>query len=65
MKTFKELYKSYPGKGWLDDDEIPKIKPTKNNTKIKYKPNKKELGEYGNYIIENNENFVIIMNNML
>ena len=27
MKTFKELYKSYPGKGWLDDDEIPKIKP--------------------------------------
>ena len=25
MKTFKELYKSYPGKGWLDDDEIPKI----------------------------------------
>ena len=40
--------------------EISKIKPTKNNTKIKYKPNKKELGEYGNYIIENNENFVII-----
>ena len=40
--------------------EISKIKPTKKNTKIKYKPNKKELGEYGNYIIENNENFVII-----
>ena len=40
--------------------EITKIKPTKKNTKIKYKPNKKELGEYGNYIIENNENFVII-----
>ena len=40
--------------------EISKIKPSKNNTKIKYKPNKKELGEYGNYIIENNENFVII-----
>ena len=40
--------------------EISKIKPTKKNKKIKYKPNKKELGEYGNYIIENNENFVII-----
>ena len=40
--------------------EISKIKPNKKNTKIKYKPNKKELGEYGNYIIENNENFVII-----
>ena len=40
--------------------EISKIKPTKKNTKIKYKPNKKELGEYSNYIIENNENFVII-----
>ena len=40
--------------------EISKIKPTKKNTKIKYKPNKKELGEYGNYIIENNENFIII-----
>ena len=40
--------------------KISKIKPTKENTKIKYKPNKKELGEYGNYIIENNENFVII-----
>ena len=34
--------------------EISKIKP------IKYRPNKNELGEYGNYIIENNENFVII-----
>ena len=40
--------------------EISKFKPSKKDTKIKYKPNKKELGEYGNYIIENNENFVII-----
>ena len=40
--------------------EISKIKPTKKSTKIKYRPNKNELGEYGNYIIENNENFVII-----
>ena len=40
--------------------EISKIKPTKKSTKVKYKPNKKELGEYSNYIIENNVNFVII-----
>ena len=40
--------------------EISNIKPTKKDIKIKYKPNKKELGEYSDYIIENNENFVII-----
>ena len=40
--------------------EISKFKPSKKDTKIKYKPNKKELGEYSDYIIENNENFVII-----
>ena len=40
--------------------EISKIKPTKKSTKIKYRPNKNELGAYGNYIIENNDNFVII-----
>ena len=31
MKTFKshlnELYKDYPGKGWLDPNDRPKIKP--------------------------------------
>ena len=40
--------------------EISKFKPSKKDIKIKYKPNKKELGEYSDYIIENNENFVII-----
>ena len=40
--------------------EISNIKPSKKDIKIKYKPNKKELGEYSDYIIENNENFVII-----
>ena len=40
--------------------EISKFKPSKKDSKIKYKPNKKELGEYNDYIIENNENFVII-----
>ena len=27
MKTFKELYKDYPGKGWLMPEDRPKIKP--------------------------------------
>ena len=40
--------------------EISNIKTSKKDIKIKYKPNKKELGEYSDYIIENNENFVII-----
>ena len=40
--------------------EISKIKPTKKDIKIKYKPNQKELRAYSSYIIENNENFVII-----
>ncbi|MDA9703718.1 RluA family pseudouridine synthase, partial [Candidatus Pelagibacter bacterium] len=40
--------------------EISKFKPSKKDTKIKYKPNKNELREYSDYIIENNENFVII-----
>ncbi len=40
--------------------EISNIKPSKKDIKIKYKPDKKELGEYSDYIIENNENFVII-----
>ena len=40
--------------------EISNIKPSKKDIKIKYKPNKKELGKYSDYIIENNENFLIV-----
>ena len=40
--------------------EFSKITPQLRNSIIKYKPKKEELGKYENYIIENNENFVII-----
>ena len=38
--------------------DISKLKPT-NNKKIKYLPKKKEIGEYDDYIIEDNENFIV------
>ena len=40
--------------------EFSKITPQLRNSIIKYKPKKEELGKYDNYIIENNENFLII-----
>ena len=40
--------------------EFSKITPQLRNSIIKYKPKKEELGKYDNYIIENNENFIII-----
>ena len=40
--------------------DISKFKPTDENKKIKYLPKKREIGEYDDYIIENNENFIVI-----
>jgi len=40
--------------------DISKFKPTDDNKKIKYLPKKKEIGEYNDYVIENNENFIVI-----
>ncbi len=40
--------------------DISKLKPTNDNKKIKYLPKKKEIGKYDDYIIENNENFIVI-----
>ena len=40
--------------------DISKFKPTNNKKKIKYLPKKKEIGEYDDYIIEDNENFIVI-----
>jgi 23S rRNA pseudouridine955/2504/2580 synthase len=39
---------------------IEKFKPTDNKKVIKYSPKKKEINAYGDYIIEDNENFIII-----
>ena len=40
--------------------DISKLKPLDRKDKIKYFPKKKEIGSYDNYIIEDNENFIII-----
>ena len=40
--------------------DISKFKPTDEKKKIKYLPKKKEIGEYNDYVIENNENFIVI-----
>ena len=40
--------------------DISKFKPTDKIKKIKYLPKKKEVGEYDDYVIEDNENFLVI-----
>ena len=39
---------------------ISKLKPADKKEKIKYLPKKKEIGTYDDYIIEDNENFIVI-----
>ena len=40
--------------------DISKFKPADKKEKIKYLPKKKEIGAYDDYVIENNENFIVI-----
>jgi len=40
--------------------DINKIKSDDRSKKIKYKPSEKEKSKYGNFILENNNNFIII-----
>ena len=44
----------------IDVYSIDKFKPIKKNFILKYKPNKKELDQYDDTILEDNENFVVI-----
>jgi len=39
---------------------ISKLKPVDKKEKIKYLPKKKEIGTYNDYVIEDNENFIVI-----
>ena len=39
---------------------ISKFKPVDKKQKIKYLPKKKEIGDYDDYVIEDNENFIVI-----
>ena len=40
--------------------DISKLKPIDKKEKIKYLPKKKEIGYYDDYVIEDNENFIVI-----
>jgi len=40
--------------------DISKFKPIDKEKKIKYKPKKKELGLYDDFVIENNDNFIVL-----
>ena len=40
--------------------DISKFKANNNDRKIKFIPKKKELSKYDDYVIENNENFIVI-----
>ena len=40
--------------------DISKLKPIDKKKNIKYLPKKKEVGDYDDYIIEDNENFIVI-----
>ena len=40
--------------------DISKLKPVDKKVKIKYLPKKKEIGTYDDYVIEDNENFIVI-----
>ncbi len=40
--------------------DISKFKPINKDKKIKYIPKKKEIGEYNDYVIEDNEDFIVV-----
>ncbi|MEC8074137.1 MAG: RluA family pseudouridine synthase [Pseudomonadota bacterium] len=44
----------------IDIYDISKLKPIDRKKKIKYLPKKKEIGFYDDYIIEDNDNFIVI-----
>ena len=40
--------------------DINRLKPTDEKKKIKYLPKKREIGSYDKYVLEDNENFIVI-----
>ena len=40
--------------------DINRFKPTDEKKKIKYLPKKKEIGSYDKYVLEDNDNFIVI-----
>jgi len=58
-KKTKSSYRLQTG-DLIEIYDISKFKPADKKEKIKYLPKKKEIGSYDDYIIENNENFIVI-----
>ena len=40
--------------------DISKFKPISKEIKVKYKPKKNEISKYDDYVIEDNENFIVV-----
>ena len=58
-KKTKSSYRLQKG-DLIEIYDISKLKPVDKKEKIKYLPKKKEIGAYDDYIIEDNENFIVI-----
>ena len=58
-KKVKSSYRLQKG-DLIDIFDISKFKAIDIKKKIKYLPKKKEIGKYDDYIIEDNENFIVI-----
>ena len=58
-KKTKSSYRLQTG-DLIEIYDISKLKPVDKKEKIKYIPKKKEIGYYDDYVIEDNENFIVI-----
>ena len=58
-KKTKSSYRLQAG-DLIEIYDISKFKPTDNKKKLKYLPKEKEIDTYDDYVIENNENFIVI-----
>ena len=58
-KKTKSSYRLQSG-DLIEIYDISKFKPTNKKEKIKYLPKKKEIGTYDDYVLEDNENFIVI-----
>ncbi len=58
-KKTKSSYRLQAG-DLIEIYNISKLKPIDKKEKIKYLPKKKEIGTYDDYVIEDNENFIVI-----
>ena len=58
-KKIKSSYRLQIG-DLIEIYDISKLKPLDKKEKIKYLPKKKEIGAYDDYVIEDNENFIVI-----